>query len=292
MAGIHGDSGLQESLPFFFLEGATLQRLLATPGGHRVAMASRQMARGALRTTVSDTSFCMGANIGLDNRGLLPPFQTAARNEDGTFAALVRLMIPGSFIGFLPRAILHSPVTHREFPVERFDETVSVLEGADAILRLIRTWPAPPGRSTVRHRMISLGAFLTDLGKLPPAAFEETLRDVWLGWCSAEASQIERALLRHGAKLPDTWSGDLSRYFRAIVARLEANPPITVRELAGVSPAEGRAILQAYLSGFGLLLQAWPDLVEGARELRARGTRLGRRLTSRSPGPSREGRGA
>ena len=121
MAGVLGDSGLKESLPFFFAEGPSLERLLSADGGHRGAMASRQMARAVLRTTVGDTQFCMGANIGLDNRRLLPPFQTAARNEDGIFSGLVRRCLPGSFIGFLPRTVLHAPVDPRQFPVDRFD---------------------------------------------------------------------------------------------------------------------------------------------------------------------------
>ena len=284
MAGVLGDSGLKESLPFFFAEGASLERLLGAAGGHRGAMASRQMARGVLRTTVSDAEFCMGANIGLDNRGLLPPFQTAARNEDGIFSALVRGCIPGSFIGFLPRTVLHAPVLARRFAVEQFDETVGVLEAADAILHLIWMWPHPLGRSTTRRRLGSLGAFLVELGTLAPGDFEEHLREVWLTICSSEAAYIEKALRAHGTKEPDTWPIDLRRYLDTLIQRLETDEPVTLRELEHESAESARSGLQRFLREFGGLLGVWPDLVEGARELRGRGKRLGR-VVRRDPTP-------
>ncbi len=278
MAGVLGDSGLKESLPFFFADGPSLERLLSAHGGHRGAMASRQMARGVLRTTIGDSEFCMGANIGLDNRELLPPFQTAARNEDGIFSALVRGCIPSSFIGFLPRTVLHDPVVARQFPVERFQETVGVLEAADAILHLVWSWPQPPGRSTTRRRLVSLGAYLIDLGELEPPEFESRLRQIWLTLCSSEAAYIERALRKPGPNEPETWPIDLRRYLDTLIERLETDPPVTLRELEGSSPEAARARLQRFLREFGGLLCAWPDLVDAARELRAKDVRLGRRV--------------
>jgi len=278
MAGVLGDSGLKESLPFFFVEGPSLERLLSAQHGHRGAMANRQMARGVRRTTISDTEFCMGANIGLDNRALLPPFQTAARNEDGIFSALVKHCIPGSFIGFLPRTVLHAPVRRRVFPVDRFHETVGVLEAADTILHLIWSWPEPPGRSTVARRMASLGAFLGELGALPPPDFEARLRDVCLTICSSEAAFIERALREHGSKQPRTWAADLRRYLDALRERLEADQAVTLRELEDRPPEAARRELQRFLADYGRLLSSWPELVEGAKQLRQRGTRLARRL--------------
>jgi hypothetical protein len=236
------------------------------------------MARGVLRWTVSNSDFCMGANIGLDNRELLPPFQTAARNEDGIFSTVVQRCIPGSFIGFVPRTILHDPVVPREYAIDRFEEHVGIMDASEALPLLIWSWPEPPGRSTVRRRHVLLGQHLIALGSLPPADFEERLRDVWLTLCSSEATYIEQALKQHRPPQPETWPEDLRRYLDAMVARLEQDPPITVREREPESPEQARAAIQGFLRDFGGLLCAWPDLVEGARELRARGTRLGRRL--------------
>jgi hypothetical protein len=239
-------------------------------------MASRQIARGVQRTTVGDDDFCIGMNIGLDNRMLLPPFQTAARNEDGTFAVLVRLCIPGSFIGFLPSAIFHDPVVRRTFDVEHFEETIGVLQAADALQHLIASWPAPPTRSTPRHRLVSLGSFLVELGLLPAVEFEERLRHVWLMLCSSEAAYIERALRQHGNRPPEAWSADLRRYLDTLIQRLEADGPVAPRELLGHAPEAARGALQRFLADFGRLLSAWPDLVDAATLLRDRGVRLGR----------------
>lgn len=278
MAGVLGDSGLKESLPYFFVEGPTLDRLLGRPGGHRAAMASRQMARAVRRVTVSDAHFCMGANMGLDNRQILPPFQTAARNEDGVFAGLVRSCIPGSYIGFLPRTVLHAPVAPRQFPVDRFEETVGLLEAAQAILQLVWLWPSPPGQSTARRRLVSMGEFLAELGRLPAPEFEARLRQVWLSLCSFEAVYIEKALKLHGSNEPADWALDLRRYLDTLVERLEADGPVTLRELDDRTPEEARAELQRFLRDFGGLLRVWPDLIEGVRELRASGHRVARKV--------------
>jgi hypothetical protein len=59
---------------------------------------------------------------------------------------------------------------------------------------------------------------------------------------------------------------------------MERDRPVLILEHASQPPEVGRAMLQAYLRDLGSLLGAWPDLVEGARDLRHQGRRLARRL--------------
>ena len=278
MAGILGDSGMGDSVPLYFVEGPTLERLFSADGGYQGAMASRQAARGVLRRTVTDDDHCMAGNLGVDNRGLLPPFQTVARNEDGIFGALVRRTIPGSCIGVLPRTILHDPVVTRRFTLVSFDEVVCDLGVSDVMLHLLSAQPEVLGHATTRQRLVAAGQYLTAIGALPPTDFAERLRDIWLGVCSSNATLVEKILRRQMPPQPETWTADLQRYQAALLDRLERDAPITIMERRDATPEQKQAALQRYLGDFGRLLCAWPDLVEGARELCDRGHRPARRL--------------
>ena len=278
MAGVLGDTGMGGSLSLYFSEGPSLDRLLQAEGGYRAALSSRQVARGVARRTVSDGSFCMAGNLGLDNRVLLPPFPTIGRGEDDVFGTLVRRCIPGSHIGFLPRTILHDPIVARSSPHDNFDDVAGGLGAPDALQSLMDFHPGPLGRSTARRRHTSLGEYLIDLGSLPTAQLGERLRDLRLSNTSSDATVIEKARRAHRASNPETWLADLERYQAALLAHLELDPPVTLVEREHEPPEVAHAAFGEYLREFGRLLCAWPDLVEGARELRQQGRRLGRRL--------------
>jgi hypothetical protein len=282
MAGILGDTGQAGALSFYLSEGPSRDRLLRAEGGFRAAMASRQVARGVLRRTVSEGGFCMGGNLGLDNRGLLPPFQTAGRSEDDGFAALVRRTVPGSFVGYLPRTIMHDPVVARRASTDNFDDAASELGVSEAMQRLLDGHPEPPSRSTTRRRQQSIGQYLVELAAVTPIEIEEHLHDILLGRCAADAALVEKARRRQAhLPEPEPWLPDLEQYQEVLRANMERSQPVTIVERPNDTPEAARAAFQAYLREFGHLLCAWPDLVEGARELRQRGRRLARQLTSR-----------
>ncbi len=123
---------------------------------------------------------------------------------------------------------------------------------------------------------------------MAPAEFEDRLQQVWLTLCSSEAAYIERALRQHRTSqlaatspdrdVADAWSPDLRLYLDTLIERMDSDAPVSLRELEDCAPEAARGLLQRFLRDFGSLLCAWPDLVEGARELRERGIRLGRRL--------------
>jgi hypothetical protein len=278
MAGILGDTGMGGALALYFSEGPSLDRLLQAEGGYRAALSSRQVARGVARRTVSDASFCMAGNLGLDNRVLLPPFPTIGRGEDDLFGTLVRRCIPGSHIGFLPRTILHDPIVARNSPHDNFDDVVGQIGVPDAMQSLIDFHPGPLGRSTARRRHISMGEYLIDLGSLPTAAIGERLRDLRLSRTSADATLIEKSRRAQRPSNPETWLADLEQYQAALLSILELDPPVTLIERGDDPPEVALTAFAEYMRDFGRLLCAWPDLVEGARELRQQGRRLGRRL--------------
>jgi hypothetical protein len=109
MLGAEGDAGMGSSLHLLTLDGDSRARLLASEAAYRHAVARRRVLRGVTRPTVGDGGFCMAMHLGLDGRGLLPPFLPVQRNQDGVFAALVRCCLGGGLFGYLPRAVVHRP---------------------------------------------------------------------------------------------------------------------------------------------------------------------------------------
>jgi hypothetical protein len=72
-AGLAGDSGMSSPAYLLLLDGASRARLHRSESVYRQALSRRQVLRAVARPTVCDGAVCMALNLGLDNRGLLPP---------------------------------------------------------------------------------------------------------------------------------------------------------------------------------------------------------------------------
>ena len=68
------ENGHESPLYLLALEGATRERLLRSEAEYRTALREQHVLRAVRRPTVCDGAYCMGLNLGLDNREMLPPF--------------------------------------------------------------------------------------------------------------------------------------------------------------------------------------------------------------------------
>jgi hypothetical protein len=269
--GTVGDAGAQ--YPFRFLHGGrTFDRLIETVHAYRLGMTTRQMIKAAGRPTLSDGTFCMTTNIGLDHRTLLPPFVPVLRNEDGVFGTMLSLLFPSSFTGYAPYTVQHLPPEARTLAADA-QRTRYKTQLANGLLMWIiasfRDQPVgPDGTRNVR----SLGRSLQELGTLPQHRFADFLRQVAVRAMHANVVHAERQLAqRRGA--PAYWAADVEAYLRAAEEAV-VHPEFAVPyDLAG-NAAERLALFQALIATFGALLIHWPDIVEAARDLRAEGHRL------------------
>ena len=92
------------------------------------------------------------------------------------------------------------------------------------------------------------------------------------------ASHLEGQLRRYGGQ-PGFWADDVRRVLDALHETLTGGDFVVPEDLAGAFGREqGRALLPRLVRRFGEALQAWPDVVEAARQLRARGERPGRQV--------------
>jgi hypothetical protein len=223
---------------------------------------------------VTEPTFCVAFNLGLDNRALLPPFMPVGRNDDGVFGALLRKCFAGACTGLLPWVLPHLPPEPRACP---FDEFFAVTAGqfrlADIVLSFIRSARPLSDGAAPAENLRSLGAHLVELGRMPPADFREAVRLEIRSAMTSWIGLVEAMLARHRGE-PDY----LARDCRKLVVALQR---ALVRESLGVpddlsgwfGPERAGVLCQDIVARFGAVLIAWPALVEAAAELRDGGER-------------------
>jgi hypothetical protein len=278
-AGWAGDSGMGSSVYFLSADGPTRARLLRCERDYRQALTRHQVIRAVTRPTVSEGTFCMAVNLGLDNRRLLPPFLPVQRNQDGVFAAVLRGCFAGGFFGFLPWVLVHqSPAPRRRSPEDLWRDAVRVHSG-QIIQALVTSFAPGPTKGDAIKTLTALGRSLAEWGTAPAGDFAELVRLLLWNALSRQAALLEGQLQRFGGQ-PDFWARDVRQVlalWREALPRPDFGQPADLADLVGTGDA--LAFGQRLVRRFGVLLQSWPDLVAVARDLRARGRRLAARLT-------------
>jgi hypothetical protein len=277
-AGVVGHSGMGSPLYFLTLVGASRARLLGSECVYQRAVTDHQVLRAVTRPTVCDGAFCMGLNLGLDNRLMLPPFLPVQRNQDGVFAALLRGCRTEGFCGFLPWAVCHDPPARRTASEADPWESAAGLRTGQIVQALIQSVPALPAGTEAATCLRALGSTLEEWGSLSPADFEELLRLRLWGQLSRQAVHLADQL-RHFRGLPEFWGCDARRVLAHLQETLPSKRFVVPSDLSEVVEVDqARELFRRLVRRFGQLLRCWPDLVEVARELRTRGIRLAEKL--------------
>ena len=112
---------------------------------------------------------------------------------------------------------------------------------------------------------------------MDPAAFDELARRSVRSRAEAFAAELEARLgdQERGFEAEELWAADVRRYLD-LLHRHAADPDFAVPLdlLYGREPEEARRLSQRLIFNHGLTLAHWPDLVEAARSLKARGRGL------------------
>jgi hypothetical protein len=272
-AGVAGDSGMGTAVYFLLLEGASRERLVRSPEGYRSALSGRRLLRAVTQATVCRPGVCQALNLGLDNRRLLPPFLPVMRNQDGVFAALLRACWPDALFGFLPWTVLHEPPGPRRSLADAMRDSVTGVRTGQALQVLIAALAPGLAGADAAPRLRALGARLDELGAAGPADFEAGLNALLRTQMSGLAARLEGLLGAHGGQ-PPYWAEDVRTLLTALreaLPRADWAAPTDLRAAFGLEGA--RELFRRLVWQFGELLRVWPDLVEAARDLRARGPR-------------------
>ena len=270
--GVVGDTGMEFFQQRLFMQGETLDRLVSDPDRYPHLLRSRHMLRTSTRLALSDGVFCMGMNMGVDNRRLLPPFMPAGRNQDGLFGAMIRLCLPNTFRGYLPRyAVRHLPPEKRSYPENGI--AFRPLRANDLLIYIALTQDQNPiGEGA--EALHTLGDMLVRLARLPQKSFSDYLRKLALQAVHIDVLRAEQ-ILANELDRPDYWRNDVMRYL-ASARESAAKPDFFVPVDLPGSPAERLAAFRQQVLAYGQLLTHWPALVDAARAMKNKGDTLAR----------------
>ena len=210
--GVKGDSGMAS--PYFVMQlgGEAHKRLRESEEIYRQALANRLVRRSVSNAIISDGPFCMGLNLGLDNRNLLPPFIPVCRNEDGLFAVLSQTIQAG-FGGHLPWLVSHKASAPSVFPLEELHDRFGRFGSGDILEMLISSEAPSPIRPGVGENLIAVGKALENWGRAPAGDFDEMLR-LLIGYKISDIATGLQVLLANNADAPAYWKRDIEGCLR------------------------------------------------------------------------------
>lgn len=271
--GVRGDCGFGSPSPYLWLRGASRQRLTDSEGNYRTAIKDRRLIMTARRPTVSDSSFCMAINLGIDNRELIPPFPPVQRNEDGVFRLVLGICFDEVCSGHIPWTIQHEPVPHRFF--DDIWKSAGQFRSCDLMVPLIQSFRQGSALgSDAPARLRRLGSYLAEIGSLNAHEFDEFLRAQLFRTATSLLTEMEKSLREAGRK-PTYWERDMTQYMGSLRKAL-LDPDITVPSDLPGSALARRELLARLIYLYGKLLQIWPDIIAVAKQLRLSGEVYGR----------------
>jgi len=274
--GAVGDSGCHSPIPLLWTAVSQLrERADEEPCSYEIALGSRERISVDRQPTINHRSGFKAMSIGIDSRGLVPPFLPVYRNQDGVFSVLLDAVCPSAFVGRLPIAILHqAPAERRYADVDGYRP----LRMSDFLIALIRTWNTPDGL-TDTERLISLGSWLQRLAKLPAGSFVSHARHATRLRFAGLLQTINSRLPDIPESIPD-WSRRLAGCAAAFGTMIEAGDSWIPEEWRRHPSSEMVGELQRIVGLTGSLLMWWPRIIEVATELRRNGIQITRQAQS------------
>ncbi len=263
LSGIAGDSGTYCPHSRLFASGPTHARLAGSRETFEQALRGREVLRAARRTTLTHDPRCMAGCMGLVNRGLVPPFMPAGRNEDGVFGATVVALDPLALFAHLPVGVVHDSGRPAAYE-DRSMRSASESRVSELLILLTRAAVQTAQSTDAAVRLAGLAAAFEDAAALEPRTFADHVTRVLL---DARAQQLVRieAMVARPAEYPPYWRTALDEYRRTITRSLTRPDfflPIEFQDAGGVD--RGFERLRRFIGDFGGLLRMWPRVLTGA----------------------------
>jgi len=259
--GIFGDCGVDDPLSHILAEDSEWRELVKDPSAYTNAMRGRLVLTGTREFLITPRIHSQAGCLAVDNSNGLPPFLPVMRGEDVVFGLLIRICAPEGLFGFLPRAIVHSPDTSREFAEGAALKRAGRFSFAETI-NLLLTGAGGVWGDDFGERMRLLGRSLRNL----MTAGDDELRDylhrivdpILINWIQ----RLEQRLDGANRQLP--WAAELSAVQNRLLAGLDTFDPLQPFDLepgstTGSTPS---AVLRTAVTAFSELLELWPAVLD------------------------------
>ena len=255
--GSVGNTGLPASRIALRLRGR-VDIPLSRAEDYLAAVTSNDALRVANATTIAFVPSFMAMSFAADNRRLLPPFFPVGRAMDSVWGATAAVCDPAALFAHLPWAVAHDPPGSRTASREAVQ---SYQPGFSEYLRtLVLTANLTPAIKTPGDRMIRLGRYLSELGGLDWAEFQESFWERWIAVTAPRIEQLQRDLLQFDYR-PRPWAEDVLLYLESLTKWCDAGQLSLPLDFPHHDDVKGPELLLNLVRQYGRLLQIWPDLI-------------------------------
>ena len=270
--GIVGDSGIGNT-GYLSASPASRRRLLTCERDYLAFVESRQVARAGTRPTVSEGFLCMAGNLGLDNRRLLPPFMPVQRGSDALFGITLHKCFRDAYLGYLPWTVRHNPPHQRTQPLAEFMKNAAKVRFSEIVRHLIHGTPEVSSAGDDQSGLRRLGDHLQQISSGSLADFDDTVKTCF--WRHHGEGFAEASKYRPDPEIPNCCQACRQQHRQTVREAIVSPKYFVPRDFEDLgSEEEGRRMVQSLVHEQGRLLEHWPDIIQAARELRAKGIRL------------------
>ncbi|MBW2255447.1 MAG: hypothetical protein JRI25_12730, partial [Deltaproteobacteria bacterium] len=257
LMGALGDSGMGGPHYYLHLKGASHKRAAADEATWQRTRRTRAVLRAPLRPVVGRAPLALMMGVGMDQRGVLPPFFPCGRNSDGLFVQFLLAVHRDALVGHLPWAVAHQPEpARRHSPEEVWRQAVRM--GLSEVVRWALEATLLPAGASGEERLAALGRSFMELGRLSPGAFASFLAEAWARRCKNVVAALERRLEAH-AEGAVSWVMDARRALDVVREAATSGPPIA-SSLSQFPADEAWGRSQELLVAYGGLLDGWTKM--------------------------------
>ena len=260
LSGITGDLGTDSPCPW--LSGRSEVR---DPGNYSEVRLSRFGVRLAPVVAVTRPVLCQTYAFGIDASLSSIPFAPNGSNEDGLFATLLSALGATTSFCYLPVAVTHMPVERRAFT--EYSVKTPVLTVGSFLAALVAGVHMDESLLQFQHGAWP-GRYLSSLGSSAWCTFEDVVITALVRQWAAEMAALSDELC--GRSSPDPiWERDLTARIGLLEEhiRLRRIPQFADCPQLGGRSDVARRQLQQFVTDFGTLLSAWPDIRDAAAGL-------------------------
>ena len=126
-------------LGYLLLEGEGLRRLTRDAAAYRAQCTSRELIRATTRAAIGDATFGMTTFVGLDLRGLVPPYLPVRRGQDVLWVQTLEACFDDALFGHVPCVLRHEPGEPRRFTPGELFRSATGLDLARVFIALLRS---------------------------------------------------------------------------------------------------------------------------------------------------------
>jgi len=251
--GAYGDSPMESHIPLLLLPQVRKKLKNISLEEYKMIKETRRIIQTPLSPTVYQGVMCISMIMGVDNRGLTPPFMPIGRGHDLVFGTTRYTAFPSKLSAYIPLLIEHKRPGKEARPVayDSIYEFTKMSRVTASFINEIEDIEIEP-----KENLQIIGNKFINIAKEPEPSFVRIME--------AQCQKITRAIINHinniianSSGMPDFWINDMKSITSALGS---PDPKLFMADIIKNHREDRMVILQKWMNLYGQLLQEWHKL--------------------------------